>query len=1032
MQTISKIVSHYSLTKSIVRSEKLVEKAKELGITTLILADINSLSGSIDFIREVERASLKWVIGCTLQVMYGEEDAGTITFLAKNKLGWQSLLRMVSHANGAKRYKDRPTIQTEDLLTFSDENLIVLVGGYNSILTNYWLSPEARFAKSEIEAKAHLKTKLKEKDATWTEIGLTILNDLKVQYPHIYLEVQKESLPINSLINKANRWFSKKADIPCIPSNPVHYLVEDDWFDHHLMLCSGLKIKKSQLREIKDVENYPFICGPNFFLDTSDQGYSKEELKNLKQMVEQCETYKVFSNPRLPKFPTPDGSSEPDYLRQLCRDGWKKKIEGKIPQEKIKVYADRVKEELDIVNDIDQMLGEPLISRYFLITQDYVNAARNRGELVNYGRGCLSSDNKIYLKQGKIKNINQVEIGDNVLCRDGYYRPVTNTFKYDVDEELLSINCWYSDYTDLTLTKDHKVLCKKSIRPTKYDSWSKSTQKSRGRIAGYSKLEFIEAEKLEQDDFIFFPKPKFQSYSSKDIDLSVFCKDNKELRYDNDYVYHDVWNVDANMIVKTKKINRYLPLNNKFYYILGIFVGDGWVTKDKKRDDVGFAFNSKDTNRINFVKRYFEKMGCHVSSYKHKKTNLIQLIIRDRFINRLFRKLHKNYKSKANTKHVPHLIFGANDNKIKKYLLGYMSADGSLDYKANRIVYTTVSKILAYQIKLLLARINCPASIEYHIRHDTREEYKNTQPNFTIKTPIQISNRNIHYIIKKSGILYRIKSIMKINATEVYDLEVNEEHNYTTTNGCVHNSAAGSIIANLTNITDVDPIKYDLLFSRFFNKGRITKEKFSLPDCDIDFQVGKREDTIAYIKEKYGKDLVAQVVTFGALHGKGALKEVLRLNDACPQGEIQDICNIIPDPAKISGELQEMKDEEGESYSIVWALRNLSHKLQKWCYLDKDNNLQGPLARLFEQAIRLEGTLKTQSSHASAVVVAPESLSNLCPMLHSKSKEDQICGFEFEFLESMGLLKCDILGVAELDKLNETKRLIKERLCLKQ
>lgn len=624
MKVISKVVSHYSLCKSIVRSEKLIPKLKELGVEAVILADINSMSGSVDFLKECDKEKIKPIIGVTLDVV-DDIFKGTLTFLAKNKLGWQSLLKLVSYSNTEHRYKDRPTISSETLLTLEESNLIVLTGGYNSLLARVVIDHEARFCQVFDEAKAFIK----KGDNEWTTTSTAYILELKRIFgeDNVYLEVQKEAMPINNALNKAMRWLGKSTNTKCIPSNPVHYLDEADWMDHHLMLCVGNKIKKSQLRELRDVENYPFLCGPNFSLSNSDDGYTKEEVKNLHQLGELCETYKVFSNPRLPKFDCPDGLDEPSYLRQLCRDGWKKKIEGKISKGKIQEYADRVKEELDIVQEIDGMLGEPLISRYFLIVQDYVNAARDRGELINYGRG----------------------------------------------------------------------------------------------------------------------------------------------------------------------------------------------------------------------------------------------------------------------------------------------------------------------------------------------------------------------------------------------------------------SVAGSIIAYLTNITDVDPIRYDLLFSRFFNKGRISKEKFSLPDCDIDFQVGKREETISYIRQKYGKELVAQVVTFGALHGKGALKEALRINDACSQGEIQDICNIIPDPAKISGELQEMKDTEGESYSILWALRNIPQKLQKWCYLDKDGGLQGELAKLFEQAIRLEGTLKTQSSHASAVVVAPDSLSSLCPMLHSKTKEDAICGFEFEFLEKMGLLKCDILGVAELDKLNETKRLIIEK-----
>lgn len=245
--------------------------------------------------------------------------------------------------------------------------------------------------------------------------------------------------------------------------------------------------------------------------------------------------------------------------------------------------------------------------------------------------------------------------------------------------------------------------------------------------------------------------------------------------------------------------------------------------------------------------------------------------------------------------------------------------------------------------------------------------------------------------------------------------------------GLGRGSAGGCSIAYFLGITEIDPVKYGLSSSRFYNAGRNTKDKKTYPDIDCDLMVEKRELSIQYLQNKYGKERLGQVVTFGRLQGRGALREVLRINDACTFEEINKITNPIPDEAKIAGELQEMEEAGEEKSIILWALRNKKNELKDWCYLDDDDRCQGEYAKLFEQAIRLEGTLKTQGRHAAAIILGSENLNTLCPMLFNKSKEDPICGFEYTSLEEMGLVKFDLLGVSVLDKLVNITNLIRER-----
>lgn len=239
-------------------------------------------------------------------------------------------------------------------------------------------------------------------------------------------------------------------------------------------------------------------------------------------------------------------------------------------------------------------------------------------------------------------------------------------------------------------------------------------------------------------------------------------------------------------------------------------------------------------------------------------------------------------------------------------------------------------------------------------------------------------------------------------------------------------SAAGCLVSYLIGITSIDPIKYSLLFDRFYNAGRNTGNRISMPDIDVDVPIDKREAIIDYIKTKYGSDKVSQMITFNTIKGRGALKDVLRVYGNISFEEMNKITKNIPDEAKIADELQEMKEETGESSIIRWALENNVDKLKDWCYIDDNGDLQGPLAKRFEQAIRLEGTKSNQSKHAAGIAISSEPLNEICPMIYDTKNNQLIAGMEMQDLESIGIIKFDILGVAMLDKIMTIRILLSE------
>ncbi len=238
-------------------------------------------------------------------------------------------------------------------------------------------------------------------------------------------------------------------------------------------------------------------------------------------------------------------------------------------------------------------------------------------------------------------------------------------------------------------------------------------------------------------------------------------------------------------------------------------------------------------------------------------------------------------------------------------------------------------------------------------------------------------------------------------------------------------SASGCLVSYLIDITGINPIPYGLIFSRFYNSGRNTEDRISLPDVDIDVPTNKRDEVINYIKDKYGHDKVAQIITYTTLGGRKAIKEVLRAYNSVGFEEMNRITKCIPDKALISGELEKVKQETGESSLIKWSLEHKKKELEEWCSIDEDGNLTGALAKEFGQAIKLEGTKCAQSRHAAGLVISEGLMSNTVPFVYEPKTKTQIAGFEMDDCESIGLVKLDVLGISMLDKVMGVESILK-------
>ncbi|TVR83873.1 MAG: DNA polymerase III subunit alpha [Saprospirales bacterium] len=229
-------------------------------------------------------------------------------------------------------------------------------------------------------------------------------------------------------------------------------------------------------------------------------------------------------------------------------------------------------------------------------------------------------------------------------------------------------------------------------------------------------------------------------------------------------------------------------------------------------------------------------------------------------------------------------------------------------------------------------------------------------------------------------------------------------------------SAAGSAVAYCIGITNVDPIKYNLLFERFLNPERV-----SMPDIDIDFDDEGRSKIIDYVIEKYGRNQVAQIITYGTMAAKSSIRDVGRVMDL----ELKEVDRITKMfPAHPSASLNKLLKKEGVDPKLMADMRSEDQeKAVKFRELAQGNN---PIARMLDSAKKLEGSVRNSGIHACAVVITPSDVTDYVPVSLGKGSDLLVSQFDNEVAERAGLLKMDFLGLKTLSIIKDAVRLIKQ------
>lgn len=1033
--------SHGSILDGFSTVDDLIKRVVELGQPGLAITDHGTLFTSYELYKKAKAEGIQPIIGIEAYVAPshlkhtdhlpgyfadgGSDDVSSkgaythMLLFAKNNEGLKALFKL-SELSYTEGYYRKPRMSVELFKQYANGNLVATTG----------------CPSGELQTK--LRLGLFDQAVEYARMMQEIFG--KENY---YMELMNHNMSID-LERKVESDLLKIAemlDIPLLATADSHYTNKEDAEAHEHLLCISTRSKMSVPTSNAEGEGgktrFAFD-GQGYYLHSAEEMLAlfpedkyPGAVTNTVKVMEQCSN--VIIEPRddiRPKIDIPDGLTEGEYLRREVFDGLAKRLPEKINDPE---YIARLEEELDVIISKNY-------SGYFLVVSDFVRWAKNNDIPVGPGRGCLTADTRVLTSEG-FKGIADIKIGDKVYNKNGELETVSDTFVYDCDEELLQIKSYYGGAGN-TMTADHKVLISRAaLTGNSHPSKKKYSDE-------ISSPEWIPASEVKLGDLVVLPKTSYPvntfsfkvnpehvaptnlayEHNMRAIAASVgvsratvkkfFQNATEKLTPGQQKV--EKYLLDNELDVKTEIARRTkrdtlavseIEANYDLGWLLGVFISDGWIRKDRI-SQVGFAQRtSEDEGQITAV---FKKIfGVELNSRNSTISDVTQYTYEHKGIGEFFKNLFAEYDYTAQTKYIPRALMETSEEFRKGLLEGLWYGDGSHKGKSK---YATVSSKLAEGVAELLLSLGLPAGIKTSYRKEERPEWnkknKPARAEYNVVTSHNFDNTLITANVGKGYdgeySYYRVREINKVASPgKVYDFTMPDTHSYVTDSYVVHNSAAGSLLAYCLDITDAEPIRFGLLFSRFLNP-----ERESPPDIDMDFNDEDREKVIEYVKQKYGHDQVAQVVTFGKILAKNAVKDTVRILDE-PYALGDELTKAMPEPIF------------GKSMPLKYMLEPGSPR-----YDEAEDFRKLVKEREAEHVIRiakqLEGRIRSTGVHAAALVVSSEPIVNNIPMMMRQNDSAYITQWDYPTAEELGLLKFDFLGLRNLGIIKKAIENIKQ------
>lgn len=824
--------SAFSIRDGLQKPSALVDQAKKMGFPAIALTDHGNMGGHFKFASAaanpktrdgIETGPIKAIFGIEAYLcedinvkehINRKDNMGNVkkrrpkhyhvVLLAKNDIGYDNL-KIMSKISAEEGFYYEPRIDWNVLSQYSE----------GLICSSACLAGEIAFS---------ILSDNEERET------LDIIDRYKQVFKDdFYLEVQSHYMDEEVKAYTKIMEFADEMDIPIIATNDIHYITKDEAETHEIFVA--MRFQRDEEKSGGSSDNRDLSKAykrPEFYMKSSDEMVRLFEdrldaIKNTLEIVEKCEFKYKLDNPVIwPKCVVedekkieiwrdknfPELSVNQAYLLKKSMAGLKK-----IGFDKDQVYIDRLKHEWNIIFDLGY-------EDYFITQLMVCEKCEEKNILIGPGRGCLSYETPVLTDNG-YKPLGEVKTGDSVYSHTGNLRKVLNTMEYNIsNENLLEIKTSNS-FKTIKMTKDHKVYGVKRELTEKFKRVSSNTQKSIKKYKDFNHYpEWYKISDLNIGDLIFMPFVNKKDRVFSDIDLSLYIEDNKKYCVDGDYIISKNYLTGSEVL----RFNKVIKFDSDFMYFIGRWIGDGWiVNNEKKRKNlVGLAFNTDDIESIDKIKKYLSSLGFNVCERYAKNKKLLQMIVNNKLLVKLLIDLFPDYKSSSNTKYIGDLKY-INKTMLIYLLNGLIGADGFIDigkdYSRENI--DTTSLRLANEIRECLLYLQIPSYIS------VRKSYVDKRnPNWICKESYKIrfigvnTNRKNKDKIFNNGYYTEIREMNEVVCDKVYDIEVEKDHSYLTSNYAVHNSGCGSLALYSLGITKIDPIKNGLIFERFLNPGR--------------------------------------------------------------------------------------------------------------------------------------------------------------------------------------------------------------------
>lgn len=1055
--------SSYSALDAVSKITDIVKRAVQYGHKAIALTDHGTISGVPEFYNECKKQKIKPILA---QEFYFQPDAKLaqeeknrknhhLILLAMNQEGWTNIKKLTTKASDKFYYA--PRIDYSDLREHSN-GLICLTACLKGIVP-YNIAEEKyddafkhakelhdifgdRFYLETQDGGLNIQPKVNEVMRRFAaQLGVKVVGCQDAHY------VDRDDVEAHEGIWAIRTYNTFDDPIKGGPQDNVegqkyrpYYSTREYWLkDAHHMLNEPLttednvqrasSLLQSEIEEsaaiadrIGDVviEKKMHLPRYEFVPDHSQVGCAAKE----------C--IEVHS-----ETPTQDLASF-NYLCELVMKGYERTYKCS--------WFDRTDEHRERLARELKDIKEAGLADYFLIIWDIATWAQANGIPMGPGRGCLTTDSFI-LADGVLKPIQDVQVGETVVNSLGQKVKVVNKASFDVSENVVDLKTYCDFYSTCSYTKDHKILVKRGD--------VKKSKKGRTLFASQKPNEWVMASEINKGDYFCIPKLKYGEANLSTVDLADFTSDSDIISEDvivervltnkqketSMRALQRATGIARNTLLDVRKQRRkttqetleklvvylqqnniadsisewislierdkfeesYLPrflcLDEDFSTFLGLWIGDGCY---HNASAISIALNETDYEALDFLRKYLSEtlQVRYTERLSKKKKTLINFDIQSGILNRYFKSVFGLVYS--DTKFVPEFVFARRET-VRGLVRGLVWSDGC--ERQNRITFTTTSFTLMSDFKRLLYHMGSTCSVIKRI-YPEDTNCTTSYACHVAKTQSIIdlfgNTKSVHrYYFEDDDFVYvAVRDIKSKSYTgKVFDLAVAGPcQSFLTSSYIVHNSAAGSMVSYCIGITGVDPLKYGLIWERFYNAGR----KGSLADIDLDFSQKDRKRVIEYIRERFGENRVAQIVTFNTLGSKAVLKDTAKILGS--QG------GIPYEDANVMTRFVPLK--HGAAVTLKEALEE-SDKLKE--YAEK-------YPRLFRVAQKLEGCPKNRGTHAAGVVISDEPFENGFPLCWNAREQTKMTEWDMETLDSLGYLKVDVLGIKTLDVLDDIER----------